>query len=293
MSAGSVTRANREVCFIGGAGHSGSTLLGLVLGAHPAIFYAGEARKSVFLGDLDKPLKKRVCKLCGPDCPVWGTLRPSAETDLYEQLSRRTGRPVVVDSTKSTDWHAAQLARLAGTGARTTLLYLFRDGRAVVNSRVRKYPSQSPRDIIEAWRAQIERTDALAARFPGRVLHVRYEALASDPEPTVRRIADALGVAYDSCMLRFWESEQHPLGGNNGTQYLVARERAAASRASVVELGERTRAYYGEHPRGIVLDLRWKRELDPSVLALFDELAGELNRRFAWPEGEPEPEVEP
>lgn len=277
-------RANRRVCFIGGAGHSGSTLLGLVLGAHPQVFYAGEARKSVFLGDESKPLKKRACKLCGLTCPVWGGLHPSAEEDLYETLSRRTGKPIVVDSTKSTDWHHAQLARLSGTGASTTLVHLMRDGRAVVNSRIRKYPEEAPRAIIEAWLAQIARTDELVAAFPGDVVRVRYEELASAPERTVQRICEALGVAYDPAMLRFWEADQHPLGGNNGTQFLVARERASGARASIVELGERTRSYYGAHPRAIVLDLRWKRELAPDALALFEALAGETNRRFAWEE---------
>jgi hypothetical protein len=275
------------VCFVGGAGHSGSTLLGLVLGAHPQVFYAGEARKSVFLGDLTKPLKKRACKLCGPGCPIWGELHPSADEDLYEALSRRTGKPIVVDSTKSTDWHREQLARLAGTGVITTLVHLMRDGRAVVNSRVRKYPEEAPRAIIEAWLAQVARTDELVAGFPGEVVRVRYEELASAPEPTTRRICDALGVAYDSAMLRFWEADQHPLGGNNGTQFLVARERERASgaRTSIVELGERTRSYYGAHPSAIVLDLRWRRELTPDTLALFDALAGETNRRFAWEPG--------
>ena len=63
-------RANRQVVWIGGAGHSGSTLLGLCLGSHPDMLYAGEAKKSALLGDPSKPLKKRACKLCGEaPCP--------------------------------------------------------------------------------------------------------------------------------------------------------------------------------------------------------------------------------
>ena len=46
--------ANAAVCFVGGAGHSGSTLLGLVLGAHPSVFYAGEANKSRFLATKER-----------------------------------------------------------------------------------------------------------------------------------------------------------------------------------------------------------------------------------------------
>ncbi len=281
-------RANQRVCFIGGAGHSGSTLLGLILGAHPEVFYAGEARKTVFLGDETKPLKKRVCKLCGAACPVWGDLRPDPAIDLYELLSRKTGRPIIVDSTKGTHWHREQLARLEGTGVPTTLIYLQRDGRGVVNSRIRKYPETPPEVLIEDWKAQIVRTDELAASFPGPVLVLRYEELATEPERTVRRVSSVLGIEYAPSMLRFWEAEQHPLGGNNGTQYLVARERAARAaagegRASLLELGDRTRTYYGEHPPAIVLDLRWQRELSAGSLALFEQLAGDLNRRFAWP----------
>ena len=55
-----------DATWIIGAGHSGSTLLGMMLGAHSSVFYAGEAKKSVFLGDPTKPKRKRECKLCGP-----------------------------------------------------------------------------------------------------------------------------------------------------------------------------------------------------------------------------------
>lgn len=269
-----------KVVFIGGAGHSGSTLLGLMVGASPSVFYAGEARKSLFLGDETKPLKKRVCKLCGPSCRVWGDLDIPGDVDLYEALARRTGRPVVVDSTKNLAWIERQLAALEGTGASRLLLFLARDGRAVVNSRRRKYPATSIREHATDWVAQIRATEALAARFPGEVLRLRYEELASDTEPTLRRVASFAGVAFTPAMLAPWTTEQHPLGGNNGTQFLFARERAPGD--GVVELTEKTREHYGAHPRGVVLDLRWKRELSAEARAEFDAVAGETNAPYAW-----------
>ncbi len=51
----------RRVLWMTGAGHSGSTLLGMMLGAHPEIFYAGEAKKAAYLHDERKPLRKRQC----------------------------------------------------------------------------------------------------------------------------------------------------------------------------------------------------------------------------------------
>src|SRR5262245_25849000 len=88
-----------KVCFVGGAGHSGSTLLGLVLGAHPSVFYAGEANKSRFLGDASIKQRKRTCKTCGETCRIWSAIDPKAP--LYEALAERSGRPIVADSTKS------------------------------------------------------------------------------------------------------------------------------------------------------------------------------------------------
>lgn len=267
-----------KVVFIGGAGHSGSTLLGLMLGAHRDVFYAGEARKSLFLGDERKPLKKRVCKLCGPSCPIWGQLRLAPGKDLYETLARRTGRRIIVDSTKNITWLDAQIARLAGRDVQIFMLFLARDGRAVVSSRLRKYPEETAREHAEAWAAQIRATEALAARFPGPVMRLRYEELASAPETTMRRVASFVGIELERAMLEPWSTEQHPLGGNNGTQFLMARERDG----EVVGLTDGTRAHYRQHPRSIVLDLRWKRELSDEARATFDEVAGELNRAYAW-----------
>ncbi|MBX7196897.1 MAG: sulfotransferase [Sandaracinaceae bacterium] len=286
------SRACERVCFIGGAPHSGSTLLGMILGAHPAVVYGGELRKSVFLGDASKPLKKRVCKLCGASCPVWGELSAPLEPDVYEVLARKTGRRIVVDSSKGTEWQREQLARLAGTTTEKHLVVLERDGRAIVASRLRKDPTLSPPAIIEEWMAQIARTDALALSFPGSVLRLHYEELATDPVTQTRRVTELLGVEFESSMLRFWEAEQHPLGGNDGTQFLVVRERSrralrpeapAATRGDVLDLVDQNLAYYGPHPAGIVLDVRWRHELTAEVLALFHRMAGEVNERFARP----------
>jgi hypothetical protein len=272
-------RVNQKVCFVGGAGHSGSTLLGVVLGAHPRVFYAGEARKSLFLGDVSKPLKKRACKLCGLACPVWGDLRFGAGEDLYEALSRRTGRPIVVDSTKSVAWIDQQIAALAGV-VPLHLFFLVRDGRAVVNSRARKYPETPVREHARQWVEQIRATEALAARFPGEVTRVRYEELASRPETEIPRLAAAIGLEPTAAMFDPWTSEQHPLGGNAGTQWLLARERG--NMRGPLELGDRTRGYYGGHPRAIVLDVRWRSELSAEALAAFEEVAGEANAAYAW-----------
>lgn len=274
-------RANTKVCFVGGAGHSGSTLLGLVLGAHPEVFYAGEANKSRFLGDAGTKLRKRTCKVCGESCRVWSGLEARiAEIDLYEALAERTNRPVIADSTKSIDWIDEQVAMLSARGVLLHLFFLGRDGRAVIASGLRKHPETSAREHAAAWVAQIEATEALAARFPGTVTRVRYETLATRPEQTIALVTDALGLTPSEAMRRPFDAEQHPLGGNAGTQSLLETTR------DDLAIGGAKRDYYAAHPRGFVLDLRWKTELTREARDAFDEIAGETNRAYAYDEEE-------
>lgn len=272
-------RQNRLAVSICGAGHSGSTLLGLVLGSHPDVFYAGEAKKTLFLGDESKPLRKRVCKICGPDCSVWSRWT-GAEPDLYEALSRMTGSPIVVDSTKKAEWIRARGAELAEAGAEHRLVYLGRDGRAVINSRVRKYPERSLEQMVDQWRAQIEATEALVSEVGERAVRVRYEELATDPEATVKGLCEALGLRYEAAMLRYEAEPQHPLGGNTGTQSVVARAQSIESEHAKVPA--RSESYYTSLAGGFSLDLRWRDELAPEALAVFEERAGEVNASLRW-----------
>lgn len=266
---------NTQVCFVGGAGHSGSTLLGLVLGAHPEVFYAGEANKSRGLGDASVKLRKRTCKVCGESCRVWSAISAS-EPDLYGALSRVTSRPIVADSTKSIAWIDEQIGRLAARGARLHLFFLGRDGRGVVASGLRKHPETSASEHARAWVDQIAATEALASRFPGGVTRVRYERLASQPDEVIALVAKALGLDVVAAMREPWTAEQHPLGGNAGTQSLLE------TRRDDLAIGGAKKNYYASHPRGFVLDLRWKKELSEEALAAFDDIAGETNRAYAY-----------
>lgn len=271
-------RANHTTIFIAGAGHSGSTLLGLLLGSHPDAFYAGEAAKTRFLGDEHKPEHKRVCKLCGPECPIWGDFVVAERPDLYEQLARKTDAKVVIDSTKNLKWLTEKTDAVRSGGGRPALIFLQRDGRAVINSRVRKYPERDVETLIRSWVERMRETRAFFDAFDGPKIIVRYEELATAPVRTLRKICQAVDVPFDAGMLDFASREHHVLGGNNGTQWQVARNMDD----TFVKLGERTRAYYGDHPEGIVLDLRWVDELPRETLELFERIAGSCNAELAW-----------
>lgn len=242
-----------------------------MLAGAPSAFYAGEARKALFLGDASKPLHKRTCKFCGEACPIWPRVSPDAAKRgaLYDELRAITGAQTIIDSTKRVDWIEKQL-RNSRQGA---LVFLARDGRAVLASRLRKYPARGARELAEAWRAQIEATDRLYAAHPGRKARVAYEALAAKPESVLRGLSHALDLRYDGAMVRFAEREYHVLGGNNGTQSQVAQVRGIAGPVA----GERHRGYYKAHAGVIRLDERWRDELTDEARATFEDVAGDVN----------------
>jgi hypothetical protein len=275
-------RARLSAVMIGGAGHSGSTLLGMVLGSHSDTFYMGEGGKARYLGDEKKPLRKRVCKICGEDCPVWAGFQWDGSTPLYAQVAAHVGKSVIIDSTKDERWIETRAAEVRAGGGTPVLLLLSRDGRAVVNSRLRKYPDRDPAEQIQAWVDKMATSQALFDAFDGPKMRIRYEDLAENTEATLKALCDLIGLDYQPAMANFAAVEHHVLGGNSGTQFIAARSRYEDPDEAFVSLGSRTRDYYENHSGQIELDLRWMQEMKPEHRALFEQMAATANAPFRW-----------
>jgi len=265
-----------------GAGHSGSTLLGLILGRAEGAFYVGEGAKIRYLHDKNKPLRKRACKVCGEDCPVWSNFHWDQDQPLYRQIATHTGAHIIVDSTKNPAWIKARSNELTAAGDQGALTFLQRDGRAVLNSRFRKYPERDAATQIQSWMDQISASREAFDGFTGPKIAIRYEELATQPENTIRQICDLAGLPFQPEMLAFNEGESHPMGGNTGTQFVAARDKVADDPNAILKLTPRTHDYYAKHSGDIELDLRWKTEMSAPNLALFNEMAGEFNADMAW-----------
>jgi len=277
-----IDKYNEKVCFIAGAGHSGSTLLGLILGSNPECFYAGEANKIKFLGTSLGEEENRFCKICGNNCPIWTNLKLPEDMHIYEYLSAKTNRSLIIDSTKKISWIDQRIDEVSKTSSKIFLIYLTRDGRAVVNSRIRKYPNMEVSQLIKDWIEQIKATNYLFENFSGNKIKIQYEEIAEEPEKSIKKLSDFLGISYDAKMLNYYEFEHHPLGGNSGTQSLIAKAQKDSIKNPHVKLSDRNQYYYENHPLEIKLDLRWKNEMSKDTLDLFQMMASELNYEFMW-----------
>ena len=274
-----ITVKNEKVCFICGAPHSGSTLLGLILGSHSQCFYAGEANKVKFL-HLENPQKDTTCKICGKNCPIWCNFYIDNIEDLYQQLSLRTHKPIIIDSTKNPSWLEKQIKNLENREVKSYLIYLFRDGRGVINSRLRKYKSSDPSEVINDWITHIKKTNNIFKKFPGEKIKIQYKNLALNPEKIVKTLTNLLEIEFQSSMIKFYQFEHHPLGGNIGTQSLIIKAQKDKSSKTPIKLGERNKYYYKDHPLQIKYDQRWKKELNPTIFKLFEKKAGKFNKKL-------------
>jgi hypothetical protein len=271
-----------KVCFICGAPHSGSTLLGLILGSHPLCFYAGEANKVKFLHSKNAHEDSK-CKICGVSCPIWGDFYINDVKDLYKHLSVKTNKPIIIDSTKKIRWLDMQINNIKNEGIDSYLIYLIRDGRAVINSRLRKYKNSDPEKVMEDWVNHIKKTNKIFESFTGKTIKIQYKNLALYPQKTTQKLTQFLEIEFNPSMLEFFQHEHHPLGGNVGTQSLIIKSQQKKQKKQIdspIQLSERNKYYYKDHPLEIKYDERWKLELDSRIIELFDDRAKEFNEKL-------------
>ncbi|MFN8448524.1 MAG: hypothetical protein U0521_08010 [Anaerolineae bacterium] len=249
--------------------------------------------------DWDSP-SPHICGICDDTCTHWNDrasvdvlrryfepppsgwrrlasgLRPNPW--LYAHLFDWFDKPVLVDSSKALSWVRQQIeASRSARDVDVYLLYVVRDGRAVTNSYYRKYPEQGIEAAVQRWASPTREMDTFFDSYDGEKHRLRYGILCSSPEPNIQALCDFIGIDFEPQMLEYWKQEHHIIGGNAGTRSLIENARVSAPDWHEGE-------FYAELEQtpGIRLDLRWRNELSAEHLAVFERLAGDLNRRYAF-----------
>jgi hypothetical protein len=214
-----------------------------------------------------------------------------AAYDPYHYLMKRFGARVLIDSSKQTGWirKRARTLRLR-PNTRALLVYLIRDGRAVVNAYNRKYPQRGLDSIAKRWVEKTEHMQQRYRQFPeSDRMTVRYEDLATDPEATLKHVCKAADLDFTPAMLSYWACDHHLLLGNGGTKLLIFRYREKYGRLTddAKDMMEHSKhfysaSYYEKSKIGIQLDERWKRELSEEQLEIIDWIAGPTNRALGY-----------
>lgn len=228
--AGDASRERPKIIYVMGAGHSGSTVLGVTLGNCAGFFYAGEVEE--WLAKAGKPAwgeRERVrfwervgAQLEGADLfggeanrcverssvvlrvDRWRARRRMLRRylrvaeELFHAISQTAGATHIVD-TSHFPLRALELKKLEGIDL--YLIYLVRDAHGVVGSNLLEI---SPHEVAERrlrtlsmnaslWLTQLVSVCVFLRAPRERRLFLRHEAFLADPEGVLRQILDLVG----------------------------------------------------------------------------------------------------
>lgn len=283
-----------KAVFILGTGHCGSTLLDLILGSHSQMFSLGEVYRLV---SSEPPT--RVCDICEGECEFWTpklltALKNSYSTNFTKRIARKIGsieakeysfyrlllessqKNILIDSSKNPGWNGRNGKVLKSSNIEPILIYLSRDGRAVVNSYYRKYPERGLEQISHKWNSRIEAINECYDSWPTESkIHIRYEDLAKNPIDTIEKLLTFLNLDFETEMMHFWKHEHHLVNGNAGTKSMLLKFRDKHRHEQWIE--DKEKEYYREKELGIKFDERWRRELNPEQISIVERITHGLN----------------
>jgi hypothetical protein len=270
--------------FLVGCPRSGTTLLQAMLDAHPQVAVppeshfiprlvrrfsagwhgtakAGRFADALFEGrrfDYWGMPRERVIGLIEENEPadVAGAVRL-----LFATWAADAGKTGYADKTPRYLGHVERLAALL---PEARFVHLIRDGRDVSLSLAESF-ERGPQTAAQGALYWSERVDAGrrqgSAIGPGRYLELRYEDLASDPEPVLQRMCAFLGLAFEPAMLE------------------------PGTRAERVLAGYPAAADHRNLARPVAPRRDWRREMDPAAARDFELIAGPLLAELGYPVG--------
>jgi hypothetical protein len=283
--------------FVVGVGRSGTTLLRLMLDAHPELAIPPEthfipqlietAGRNASAADLtrvitgartwtdfgleERALADHVAALDRPTAP-------DVARAFFALYAEGQGKPRWGDKTPI---YVTKMRPIGAALPEARFIHLIRDGRDVALSRRKRgMGADKPlADTAQRWRRRIENARKQARRLRGRYLELRFEDLVANAEPALRQVCELIDLAWDDAMLTYYERSGERLrelaGGLDEAGQRQARsgEERLASHALAARppTQQRTGA--------------WRTEMTPSERAEFEAEAGTLLEQLGYDVG--------
>ncbi|MFT4524115.1 MAG: protein-tyrosine sulfotransferase [Bacteroidia bacterium] len=217
-----------------GSGRNGSTMLGSMLNMHPdilltpeqfAIVYSIHRFKLLNFLEWEDIVKIVVGEFARQDATLWDTNFAnvydklySLETDqrslasildhIYKEYGRSRGKEFKIWGDK-TPKNTINLKLIQPIFPTAKYLFLIRDGRDVISSYDKAYAKNGkapfhPVAGIENWNLSIENYQWIKEQVPEENLQVvRYEDLVTQPELTLSKVTQFIGLDFHESMLQF------------------------------------------------------------------------------------------
>jgi hypothetical protein len=286
------------VPFIVGVGRSGTTMLRLMLDAHPALTIPPETHFVPALIDaIESGATPEQAVETMTAVRQWGDLgiEPAEVLERWRRLDgfepgpalrafyaiyqERQDKPRWGDKTPI---YVKNMRKIEKALPEARFIHVIRDGRDVALSRWKrtlgeKDPAPASQ-VAEGWQRRIRRAQKQGAKLE-HYLELRYEDLVTDTEPNLRRICEFLELDWDPVVLRYYEHAAERMAE-------MARDLPATDGKPTRPGEERMQAHaMTQKPPDPSAMYRWREKMDPADVAAFDAAAGELLSELGYEVG--------
>ncbi len=292
-----MTEPNKiKVVYVSPMGHSGSTLLDLMLNQHPQLQSVGEV---LFIKEWIEEGYNCSCGKSLYKCSFWGDIISKLEnvshlqvlfnswgdnnsanfrkynasiakyTEATKQLLQKvvvkSGKEIIIDSSKS----LGRLKALALSGEfELNVIHLIRNGLGYVNSlrtplsrpSINESKKTKTSSIVKStirWRVRNLSLEKIARVKPDiKYYQLRYEDLCIYTDKKMQEVCDFIGINYVPEVLTPGLGNIHNIGGS--------------------------RWRYSSKPIEIKLDEKWKGDLNKTSKIIFNLLSGKLNKKYGY-----------
>jgi hypothetical protein len=283
------TEERAPVPFIVGVGRSGTTMLRLMLDAHPDLAIPPETH---FVPELIDAIDGGATPVQAVETMTevrqWGDLHTDpadvveawqklgafeagpALRSFYEIYAERQGKPRYGEKTPA---YVKNMRKIEGTLPEARFIHVIRDGRDVALSRWKrtlgdKEPAPAAQ-VAEGWQRRIRRAQKQGSKL-NHYLELRYEDLVTETEPNLRKIAEFIELDWDPVMLTYYEHAAERMSE-------MARDLPATDGKPTRPGEERMQAHaMTQEPPDPSAMYRWKEKMSPEDVVAFDAAAGEL-----------------
>ena len=290
------TKAGAEAPFpfVVGMNRSGTTLLRMMLDAHPELTIPPETH---FVPDLIRAVRRDGTPEAAlaamkahrewedfsfADAEALAWLRAAdgdpgeAVRGFYRAYAARQGKPRWGEKTPR---YVVKMRQIQRALPEARFVHVIRDGRdvalSVLDRTVRDIDAQH---VAKRWMRKIETAREVAPKL-SHYGEIRYEDLIVDTEPTLRRVCDLIELEFDPAMLDYHERSSDRL--SEMARALPADERYADLS---VERRMATHAMTTKPPDADRVS-RWKRQMSEPDRVEFEKVAGGMLDELGYETG--------
>ena len=283
--------------FVVGMNRSGTTLLRMMLDAHPQLTIPPETH---FVPALIKAVREpgatpEDALAAMKSAREWGDfgfsdeemlsrlralpkLKPGpAVRTFYEAYMEQQGKPRWGEKTPT---YVQKMKLIQRALPEARFVHVIRDGRDVAMSVLdRTVRDLTAADVARRWKKKIRkaREDAPSIRH---YMEVRYEDLILNTEKVLREVAEFSDLPWDDAMLRYYERSPERLKE-------MARPLPGNGRAKELSVERRMKTHeMTTKPPSPDRVARWRTQMSPEQRAEFEAEAGDLLDELGYPIGE-------